>query len=166
MNRLIMFFTRRREVSLCRTEFWMGESYSLSVRGAKTSSPDRISTFLWTKGVRALSILTVSTVLARHDPRVAPRLEGQRSSVASSLDGVLTKEPAWVVDMFGNHVHGMPAIRRLFVRSNPGGKRPGPVAVSFAPSVINGQIKIFLDGKEVSDSQALWQLLRDLMTGL
>jgi hypothetical protein len=165
MNRLCLFFSRSGEVSLYRTEFCMGESSSESVRGAKSSAPGRIATFQWTKGVRALSILAVTTALASHDRSVAPRLEGQRGSFASWLDGVLSKEPGWVVDMFGNHIQGTPAVRRLFVRSNPGGKRPGPVAVSFAPSVLHGQIKIYLDGKHVNDSDGLRQMLKELMEG-
>jgi hypothetical protein len=113
--------------------------------------------------VRALSVLAVVTALAQRDREVVARLEGERSSIAAWLDGVLSKEPAWVIDMFGNHVHGTPAIRRIFARSNPGGKRCGPVAVAFAPSVSNGLIEIYLDGQRVSDPEGLGSLLRELL---
>ena len=162
MNRLYLFFTHGSAAKLYRTEFWMGESCFVSARGAKSNASQSEGVFQWTKGVRALSILGVITALARCDKNVAPRLEGQRPSVATWLDGVLSKEPAWVVDMFGNHINGAPAVRRLFVRSNPGGKRPGPVAVSFAPSLINGEIKIYLDGKQLVDPEQLGTLLREL----
>ena len=163
MNRFYMYFTRGGEVKLYRTEFWNSEGCCVSTRGAKSSASARSSSFQWTKGVRALSVLAVLTALSRHDRSIAPRLEGQRSSVATWLDGVLSKEPAWVVDMFGNHIHGTPAVRRLFVRSNPGGKRPGPVAISFAPSVLNGDLRMYLDGKQLVEQEQLEKLHTELV---
>lgn len=107
-------------------------------------------------------MLAVITTLAKYDRTIAARLEGARSSPAAWLDGVLSKEPVWVIDMFGNHASGAPAVRRLFARSNPGGKRPGGVAVSFAPSILHGVIEVFLDGSRLEGTEELQVLLRDL----
>lgn len=162
MTRLCLFFSGGRRPKLYRTEFWIGDECFVTVRGASSDASGKIGAFQWTKGVRALSLLAVITTLAKYDRTIAPRLEGARSSPAAWLDGVLSKEPVWIIHMFGKHVGGAPAVRRLFARSNPGGKRPGAVAVSFAPSILYGLIEVFLDGKRLEGTENLQVLLREL----
>ena len=112
--------------------------------------------------MRAFSILVLRSILAPLDSSIEPRLYGGKGSIAAALDGVLSKEPMWLLDAFGVFPNGSPVHRRLFARSNPGRKRLGPVAVSLAPRIKSSEIFIYLDGIECSTLQEFQKLLREL----
>jgi hypothetical protein len=109
-----------------------------------------------------MSILMVRSLLARFDSTVEPRLSGGPGSIAATLDGALSKEPAWLIDSFGVFPSGMPVSRRLFARSNPGRKRLGPVAVSLVGRVKREDIAIYLNGRLVVESAELRSVLEAL----
>jgi len=163
MCELRLHFSRSRtSLRLYKIESQFGDISRCSVVSEVGATRDSIGRFRWSRGVRALSILALRAVLARHDPTIEPRLYGGRGSIAASLDGVLSKEPAWLLDTFGLFPNGTPVHRRLFARSNPGQKRVGPVAVSLARRVDAADIGIFLDGEVCSDPSSLRLMMRDL----
>ena len=116
--------------------------------------PQRTGNFLWSNGVRAMCLLFVQTQLAecqqqecKNGARFLPYLEGDRLSPASSLDLALSKTPLWLQDLFGLDSRNHSIAHRMFRRSNPELKRPGPVLVSlnqeFLPS---SSVVIFVNG--------------------
>ena len=126
------------------------------------ASQDNVGTFRWSRAVRAMSALMVRSLLACLDGTIEPRLSGGQGSLASSLDGALSKEPVWLLDTFGRFPGGFPVSRRLFMRSNPGRKRAGPVAVSLGSRVKAGDIAVYLDGMRIVRHGRLQALLADL----
>lgn len=109
-----------------------------------------------------MSILFVRLALSTLDTNVEVRIEGGRGSMAASLDGVLSQEPEWFVQMFGLRTQGTPRCRRLFARSNPGRKRCGPVAVSLSQRIKRESVRIFLNDTHVVDKHSLEQMLMQL----
>lgn len=119
-------------------------------------------TFRWSRAVRAMSVVAVRAALATVDPAIEPRLEGERGSLAASLDGALSKEPRWLLEAFGVFPNGTGVGRRIFARSNPGLKRVGPVAIALASRVRGEEVSIFLNGVRL----VLYRDLRALLEAL
>lgn len=98
-----------------------------SVRGKSEGAWAGCGNFQWTAGVRALALL-----LLREKARVCdgPVLLGGAGSAASSLDYAISKQPLWLIDMFGLDRNGSCLIRHILARTNPERKRGGSVAIS------------------------------------
>ncbi|HQH27808.1 MAG TPA: hypothetical protein PLP17_10470, partial [Oligoflexia bacterium] len=133
-----------------------------SVRGKTGGAYGTARTFQWTAAVRALCVLLVETaarISTSHDAHAQSSsavLEGSANTPASSLDYALGKNTAWLIDMFGETPHGKPLAQRLFQRSNPDRKRPGPAAVSLNLRAWDGaHISVFLDGRLVRAAHEL-----------
>lgn len=156
------FTTRRGTPRLHKIESHFGGIYRCSVGGEFGGTPPAIGKFRWSRGVRALSILVLRSLVASFDSSIEPMLIGGRGSIAASLDSVLSKEPSWLLDTFGVFPNGTPVHRRFFARSNPGRKRLGPVAVSLARRVEIGSVTVLCDGTRRSTPAELCALLRQL----
>ena len=115
----------------------------VSVRG-KTGGPFRTAgSFQWTSAVKALALLLAKT---RLNPAEA-LLRGENASLAASLDYAISKQPAWLTEMFGCDQHGISLARRLVLRTNPERKRPGPVTLGVNQLFLNAaNINIFVEG--------------------
>lgn len=87
--------------------------------------------FTWSGAVQALSVMLLRAAAGKP----APQLSGGRESPASALDYAISKDPRWLVEMFGADSHGHALIRRFVSRSNPNLKRPGPVSLSVSAEV-------------------------------
>ena len=94
-----------------------------------------------------------------------PLVLGFRGSLVASLDYALTKQPAWLVDMFGCDVSERPMGQRLFSRANSHLKRPGPVAIGLNTKALAPEdLHIFWNAQRVEDvesSRELLSLLRE-----
>lgn len=164
MDEVRLYFSSGRILRLFRIECVSGNARHVAIASRAGVAPNGVGQFRWSRAVRGMSILFVRFALSRHDPRVVPRMEGGRGSIAACLDGALSQEPVWLVEMFGASHEHIPRYRRLFVRSNPGLKRCGPVAVSCTPRVKSDNIRVFLDDALVVDKTSLESILARLMS--
>lgn len=136
-----------------------------AVRGKIAHGSGRAGTFTWTAGVIGLSCSLVKAKLASLRPDVdcwitATGLSSAESHFAVSLDSALSKNPNWLVDMFGTDSHGISLSRRLFVRINGERKRPGPVIVALNSHFVSPKnIFVELNGKPLTDIASLENLL-------
>lgn len=93
-------------------------------------------------------------------------IEGDKDSLAASLDYALSKQPAWLNDMFGIGAAGDARLRDLIARTNSGRIRPGPVTLSLNSANIGPEcIEIFLDGLPVKNGRAFNAILSGLQLG-
>lgn len=127
----LSFVASNDNVELCAVSFSPeGDGATLvSVRGAHSSFQDHRGSFRWSKGVQAFALLLVRHAIAELRGERAGCLRGGQGSLAASLDYSLSKNPLWLLDMFGTTRSGAPFHHRIFERENPERKRPGPVAV-------------------------------------
>lgn len=149
----------RCHARLLAIEIRFGTIERRAVTESLASSRGDLGTFRWSRAVRAMSCLMIRSSLVSLDPSVEPRLSGGQGTLAASLDGALSKEPTWLREVFGVFPSGSPVSRRLFARSNPGRKRPGPVAVALAPRVNGADIRIYLNGVRLVSQGRLYELL-------
>jgi hypothetical protein len=95
--------------------------------------------------------------------RLEPMLSGGAKSLAASLDYALTKQPSWIVDMFGVSSSGKAQARRLFRVTNSHRKRGGPVCVSLNLYVCpKDRIEVVLDGKLIDTPETLRTMLETI----
>jgi len=112
--------------------------------------------FPWSPAVRALSILLVRFQISKLQAKdleqktEAILLEGERGSLAASLDYSISKDVGWLADIFGVETSGRPIVRSVVGRLNPERKRPGPVRLYIQPTwtkeltvkiIVNGAFK-------------------------
>ncbi len=131
-----------------------------SYRGKVPGINRLAGSFHLSASVIALVELALRTKLASLIPGFEPFLQGERGSSAASLEQAINKPPRWLDEMFGCDSAGNSLTRRLFDRTNPGMKRPGPVALKFREEQLTGsQITVFDSNVEISDAEALQMLL-------
>ncbi len=118
-----------------------------SVRGKQSGAHKASGSFQWTSAVRGFALLAVRTA-AGFQPAA---IEGRAKSLASSLDYAISKQPVWLIEMFGVDRLGTSLIRRMILRSNPERKRPGPTTLAINENYIPvAGISVFSDGKRCS----------------
>lgn len=147
-------------IELARTEFRMRHGPAVAaVRRAAAAIKDDFGSFIWSAGVRGLSLLCVGTAATHAAGRGSPYiLSGGGRSVAAALDRALNKPADWISEVFG-------AIspRALFRRENSERKRSGPVRISLAATLQRpGAIAIFLNGTRCDSASELGALLAKL----
>lgn len=134
MNQLQLFFdsTRRGELLETRFAYGLGNGELHSVRGKTPGAFINSNTFQWTSAVQAMALLFVRYELERLSGNQAPMavIQGELGSAALSLDYALSKQPVWLLEMFGVDSAGRSLLRRVIRRTNPEHKRPGPVVLS------------------------------------
>ena len=123
--------------------------------------------FPWTAGVKGLCILLIRHFLyaaEKNDLMNQPRasITGCAGSPAGSLDLAISRQPAWLQDMFGTDSNGACILRHLVSRINPERKRPGPTALSIKPDALpTKHLSIFM-GDKPADSAKVLEILEDL----
>ncbi len=163
-----LWFDGEDAPQLTRTEFahpLLGRK-QLAVRGKSCGAlacNGATGTFQWTLGVQAFSCLALraaaaSRAAANDDyPAV---LEGQRGSLASSLDYAISKCPAWLLDIFGVSATGDPLPKRIFLRYNAECKRPGPVVVAMNTKFLSSNIiTIYWKNRLLEDLSEIRELI-------
>lgn len=131
------FVSEQESVSLYGAEFFYAGGRRDTIRGTNGQS-----TFKWSAAVHALCVL-----LLNHAAGVSSKLEGGVGSLAASLDYAISKQPAWLLDLFGVDKEGNSLLRRLVARINPERKRPGPVTIMVREDALKpGNISVELDG--------------------
>ena len=170
---LVLSFTKHANgrVSLNRTQFTFRETMGpIEIRRGLYGK-----TFKWTAGLKALSILLLRTVAQEVLKSSVPAegeasetayiLQGRRRSPAASLNDALTKNHAWIFDMFGGTTPKMPLLKELVRRRNPDfhTDEAAPVELWLNTDVFPAdRIKITLNGEPVRDPETLEQLADDL----
>ena len=140
-----------------------GKSERLSVRGKTTGVYADAFTFQWTLAVRALCELFVASALAADGEQA--KLVGGAGTSAATLDYAVSKQPLWIVEMFGTDSLGRALIQRLLKRTNPERKRGGDVILSLHSNNISPRcIRIFLDRTELRARDQLATLLREIQS--
>jgi len=133
-----------------------------SVRGKTAGALRGAGSFQWTSAVRALSaILVRGALVAREqgDPNLVA-LSGFGQSLASTLDYALSKQPLWTVEMCGVDMCGQSFLRRLFLRTNPERKYPGPVIINLNSRILTGEaIQVWWNGQRLTDPATFRSLL-------
>ena len=122
------------------------------VRGKTSGAYHGAGVFQWTTAVKALSLLMLKGVAysTKKSDLCLPILKGSNGSLASSLDDALHKTPSWLTDMFGTDSRGQPLVRRVFLRTNPGRRRPGCTMVSINERFLPLEgISVFWEGRKV-----------------
>lgn len=134
----------------------------VSVRGKSGAGARAEGSFQWTSAVQALTILFLRACyhgkLVSEAPEivVSADLQGERGSVAASLEYAIDKQPHWLQEMFGADSKGNTLLRRLLHRDNPGGKRPGPIAISVNRSALPAEsIQVFVDDALITSARDL-----------
>jgi hypothetical protein len=80
--------------------------------------------------------------------QIEPMLSGGAHSLAASLDYAISKQPQWLLDMFGVSARGQSNAKRLFHVTNSHRKQSGPVAISLNSRVCpHDCVEVVLDGK-------------------
>lgn len=91
-------------------------------------------------------------------------LVGGYGTLAASLDYATSKQPTWLVDMFGADSSGRCEFVRFINRTNTERKRPGPTVVGLKHGVLeDATIEVFVNGRHVSSASALADILSKLI---
>lgn len=162
-----MHFAGGAQTELVETRFNqpMSGVSLVSIRGKSGGAYTRCGSFQWTSGVRAVCVAFLRHMLARRIEGFPSYFEGGKASLASSLDYALSKEPAWLGEMFGQTPTGGCFGRRLFKITNPNRKRPGPVTIAVNHVLIRAEdVRITLNGQRVENTDGIMKLLGILDT--
>ena len=154
------------QIQLEKTSFRLSSDLEfLAVRGKTAGAYKCSGSFQWTPAVKAVSVLLLNALANsfENSDTATPMISGKRGSLASSLDYAIDKEPQWLCDMFGLDESGKTNLRRLIFRSNPGGKRPGPVSITLNESALPAEnIQVLVDSIPIHDREFLNNIIAKL----
>ena len=171
MAELNLYFTPGASPELekvCFSHPFLAES-RICVRGKSGTVFGSPYSFQWTQAVRALCVFFLKNSARRSffdRQQKTPTLSGARNTIAASLDYALSKQPSWLLDMFGTDKRGRSLARRFIHRANPEMKRPGPVVLSLNDKALSpSKITIHIGQRIVTRSQELLSLARHIEYG-
>ena len=129
MTKVALQFFGKNEVQLGEVLFChpLLEHPVLAVRGRSQGAHRGCASFPWGSVAKGFSLLMLR---AKAFGTVNAMIEGDAASLASSLDYAISKPPVWFQDLFGFDRFGVTLARRVFDRTNPERKRPGPVRIA------------------------------------
>ena len=149
MAHLVLNFSSRRDsMCLVQVEFrgFNLEKSLISVRSASTKGMHFDGSFKWSNAVKSLSLLFLRYKARTNDIEIQS-IKGGRGSAASSLDFAISKQPQWLMEMFGIDSKGCSYINRIITRINPERKKPGPVILSVNKNILPTEnVEVFFDG--------------------
>ena len=162
MFKIRLTFCSGTTIELLRVDCSFGNVPAItSVRGKTSGAFRGAGTFQWSSAVRAVACVLLKAKLIEDLSFVEPMLTGESKSLAASLDYALTKQPGWILDMFGVSTNGTSHAKRLFKVTNSHRKRGGPVSISLnLSSCPPHQVEVVLDGKAVQTPELLRQMLQ------
>jgi hypothetical protein len=157
MRNLTLYF-QSQELTEVRFQGSLRSGPRQTVRGKTSGAMRCVGSFQWTSAVKALSVLIVKAAMSSENAV----LQGCSGSLAASLDYALSKQPAWLAEMFGCDADGTSLARRLILRTNPERKRPGPVVLAVNHVYLSAaSIEVHVNGALASTPQ-LAQLVSQL----
>jgi len=164
---LELYFSTGSEPRLQRIRFFhplIGHEIQ-SVRGRTSGAFEGCSSFQWTAGIKAFSLLCLKAVVNHSDfsDTDAAILQGGRGSLAASLDYAISKEPLWTCEVFGSDSNGHTLLRRMIRRSNPERKKGHIVYLSLNSLFLAPEkISIFLGSIQVQEPGPLSKLISQI----
>lgn len=130
--RFSLYFYGDRALELLSTSFSL-PAHNLKIachRGRTPGAYQSTGSFQWSKAVQGVChLMMVAALLSKRGGPAKAQILGMAGSVAQSLDYAISKQPIWLIDMFGCDSKGESFARRLFHRGNSGRKFAGPVTV-------------------------------------
>jgi len=167
---IILWFQKSR-AGVCELErtLFIGHPSKMeimSVRGKTAGAYKNAGSFQWTPGVKALTLVLIKALIRelKQTTTFMPLLEGDRGSLAASLDYALDKQPDWLLHMFGSDNDGNAYLRQLLLRSNSGMKRSGSVGISLNEQLFSPQsIKIYFRDVAVKHVEELDRLAQSII---
>lgn len=170
-NALLQFLAEGESPQLVATCFRSAilQRTLISTRGKQPVGSASTGSFLWSVGVMGVTAALIKAKIA-HAKQVsaehwlgAAGLSSESSNLAVSLDYALSKQPNWLLDMFGSDSQGIPLVKRLFLRVNPERKRVGATLVAVNPAFLSPKdIEIDVDGEPIEGVAKLSDLLRSI----
>lgn len=128
----------------------------------RKTAPRGNGAFEWREGVKSLAILLLRYAAwgLRNCEGPAPVLEGDRESVAGSLDNVIQgsgNAPEWLKEMFGWTADDIPHIWPWVLKHNSGQSlKHLPISISFDPDAVPPEnIDVFVDGQLTDNASTL-----------
>ncbi len=160
MTYLKLMFVNSTAPQLIETRFFhpLAGREIRAVRGKTGGAFQNVGSFQWSVGVKAIITLlaTCAAEARKSNSNRVVQLLGEGASHAASLDYSLSKNTAWLCEMFGSDSAGFPLARRLIVRSNSERRRPGPVIISLNHHFLPPRaISVFIDEIEINDEQEI-----------
>lgn len=137
----------------------------VSIRGKGNGALQGAGSFQWSTAVKALTLLMVraAQVCSKGESLGSVVLIGGQGSLAKSLDYALTKQPGWILDMFGVDSTGNSNLKRVLRRSNSEQKMPGPVIVGLnIHGIEETALRVCHEGQQLSSQVDLDALLSEL----
>ena len=167
MFRIKLTFCSDSAIEMLRVDCSIGnEAPRICVRGKTVGAYGSVGTFQWSSAVRATACLFMKVKLLDETAWVEPMLSGGAKSLAASLDYALTKQPGWILDMFGVSAGGKTYARRLFRVSNSHRKRGGPVGISLNPHLCaKNCVEVVLDGNLIEAPDILRTMIDAIEAG-
>lgn len=169
MRKLVLHFVGEQQIELFETCFkhpLIGEERRC-IRGKRSGAYRGYATFQWTKAVQAMALLLLEAATRTHLPSRSPLLSGPKGSFASSLDYAIDKQTTWLLDMFGWDHKGSGLGRQLFIRTNPGQRLPGPVAIALNLNYLSyAEVEILWNYQPVATADELLSMKEKLQAGL
>ena len=164
MFKIKLTFCSGSTIELFRVDCSNGQSAPLTcVRGKTAGAYRGAGTFHWSSAVRATACVFLKAKISDEATRLEPMLSGGARTLAASLDYALSKQPAWILDMFGVSSNGKTQARRLFHVTNSHRKRGGPVSISLNSYVCPRDcIEIVLDGKSIDAPEVLRAMIEGI----
>ncbi len=169
MLSITLYFSGASSPELTRVETSSGNVTRISVRGKTEGASKAQGTFQWSSAVKSLAIL-----LLRHCAQESNQtldkdatLSGEKGSLACSLDYALSKQPLWLLDMFGTDSKGKNLLRTFLQISNSSLKYPGPVIIRVNEKRLPPEeITVFLEDQKIDCSNELATLARMISSGI
>ena len=169
MTKLSLYFVQDELPELCEATFahpLLGDTERHCARGKSAGAYCGYCSFQWTKAVQGLCVLFLRAKIKKLMGQGAfnfPELVGEAQSLAASLDYALDKQTTWLLDMFGWDRNGTSLARRAILRTNPGRKRKGPVALSLNGNFLGSQdVEVYIGTKQVEDIGTLEALCQKI----
>ncbi|RIL08741.1 MAG: hypothetical protein DCC75_08165 [Proteobacteria bacterium] len=126
---------------------------------------DATGTFQWTLALHALAILLVRTkqFCVEKRPIHEAQMEGGSNSPAASLDYAISKQPRWLLDLFGTDKDGRSHIRRFLHRTNSERRLSGNVHIAWNSQCFDPmRIEVYLDEQLLTSPENLATLATEL----
>jgi hypothetical protein len=164
MFRIKLTFCSGNTIELLRVDCVSNGAGPLtSVRGKTNGAYRTGGSFQWSSAVRGMASVFLSAKLLADLSPGEPMLTGEAKSLAASLDYAITKQPMWILDMFGVSSTGRTLAKRLFRVTNSHRKRGGPVALSLNLHTCPPQcIEVVLNGQSVQSPEVIRAMLRSI----